>query len=360
MDRNNSAKIVAVDLFCGGGVSTGLALACETLERDVRLIAVNHWTKAIQTHSQNHPWAEHHNAKVEELHPPSIVGDDDLDLLVAGPECTHFSSARGGKPVTEQQRASPWHVVDWVQKTRPTHVLIENVPELKSWGPIDSDGQPTRNGKTFQAWVNSIHSLGYSVDWKVLNAADYGDATSRERLFVIGRRDRKVVYPEPTHAEEGHADRAEWRSAAEIIDWSDLGDSIWTRSRPLSNNTMRRVGKGIHQHCGDRLTPYADAVAEIEPEDIKLMQDDIVAVDNIERAADERDDPFLVKGPVSSPDTDDRGGVSTLIMGQHSGARAKDASESSVPTITKTGAIHLIHTEPFILPRNGAFRGLQQ
>jgi len=124
-----------------------------------------------------------------------------VDLLVGGPECTHFSSARGGKPVTEQKRASPWHVVDWVQKTRPDHILIENVPELESWGPVDDDGQPTRNGETFDAWINALHSLGYSMDWDVLNAADYGDATKRRRLFIVGQREGRASFPEPSHSE---------------------------------------------------------------------------------------------------------------------------------------------------------------
>jgi len=94
-----SDRIQAVDLFCGGGgFSTGLALACEDLGHDVDLMAVNHWTTAIETHEQNHAWAEHRNAKVEELHPPDVVEPGEVDLLVASPECTHFSVARGGRP----------------------------------------------------------------------------------------------------------------------------------------------------------------------------------------------------------------------------------------------------------------------
>jgi len=361
MSAENKDKIVAVDLFCGGGgFSTGLALACEELEHDVRLIAVNHWTKAIQTHKQNHPWAEHHNAKVEELHPPAIVGDDDLDLLVAGPECTHFSSARGGKPVNEQKRASPWHVVDWIQKTRPTNVLVENVPELKSWGPIDEDGQPTRNGETFRAWVDSIHSLGYSVGWKVLNAADYGDATTRERLFVVARRNRKATHPTPTHAEDGHGGREEWRSAAEIIDWSDRGSSVWSRTRPLSNNTMQRIAEGIRQHCDDRLTKFADTVAALDPDDLERMQENVVPISQVEAASEERDEPFIVQAPALVPDGGEPStGMSVpMVMGQQSNARALDAEEQPLPTIATRGAIHYIHVDGFVKPRNLPQRGI--
>ena len=347
--------LVAVDLFCGGGgFSTGLALACENLDLDVRLIAVNHDTDAIETHRRNHAWAEQHNAKVEELHPPAIVGEDDVDLLVAGPECTHFSSARGGKPVNEQRRASPWHVVDWVQKTRPDSLLVENVPELKSWGPIDDDGQPTRNGETFQAWIDAMHSLGYSMDWDVLNAADYGDATSRRRLFVVGRRGCRATHPEPTHAEDAHADRKPWRAAAEIIDWSDRGDSIWTRSKPLSNNTMVRIAKGIRDHCGDDLAAYADIVAELTPQDVEEMQADPVPVAEVSEAAEDRESPFLVESPAVASD-----GGTPMVMGQHSNAQAKDAREDPVPTIATRGAIHCIHAaQAFVKPRNLPQRGI--
>jgi len=355
--RTESESLTAIDLFCGGGgFSTGLALACEELDMDARLIAVNHDTDAIETHRRNHPWAEQHNAKVEELHPPNVVGDDDVDLLVAGPECTHFSSARGGKPVNEQRRASPWHVVDWVQKTRPDGLLIENVPELKSWGPIDEDGQPTRNGETFEAWTDALHSLGYSIDWDVLNAADYGDATSRRRLFVVGRRDQRATHPDPTHARNPgeDSDLEPWRPAAEVIDWSDRGSSIWTRSRPLSNNTMERIANGLREHCGERVAEYADVISDLTPEDVEAMQDDVVAPEDVADAADDRDSPFLVKAETAAVAADGGTPQSTsMVMGQHSNARARDASEEPVPTIATRGAIHCIHAEQaFVKPRN--------
>ncbi|MDL0127093.1 DNA (cytosine-5-)-methyltransferase [Halobacterium salinarum] len=374
-DGRGDKHLTAVDLFCGGGgFSTGLALACEDLGHDVRLVAVNHDTDAVETHRRNHPWAEQHNAKVEELHPPNVIGDDDVDLLVAGPECTHFSSARGGKPVNEQRRASPWHVVDWVQKTRPDALLVENVPELKSWGPIDEDGQPTRNGETFEAWVDALCSLGYSIDWDVLNAADYGDATSRRRLFVVGRRDRRATHPEPTHARDPDGDLEPWRPAAEVIDWSDRGESVWARSRPLSNNTMQRIAKGIREHCGDDLAAYADVVASITPEDVEALQEDVVAsitpedvealqedvvpADRVADAADDREEPFLVEAEPAAVATDG-GEPTSMVMGQHSNARARDASEEPVPTIATRGAIHCIHAEQaFVKPRNGPQRGL--
>ncbi|NLV14334.1 DNA cytosine methyltransferase [Haloarcula argentinensis] len=344
--------IVAVDLFCGGGgLSTALAQACEELDREVELVAVNHWGKAIETHERNHPWATHLNAKIEELHPPDVVEPGSVDILIAAPECTHFSTARGGKPVTEQARASPMHVLDWVGKLQPQTVLLENVPEFQSWGPI-VDGEPTRDGTKFDAWKAQLEADRYSVRHTKLNAADYGDATSRRRFFVMARRDYRPSFPERTHSDEAD-DLPDYRPAADIIDWSDTGTSIWTRSRPLSNNTMQRIAEGIRQHCHDELEPYADTVAAITPADIEAMQDDIVAVDALEQAVDERDDPFLVAGPAL-----DGGDGTAMVMGQHSNARALDADDSPVPTIATRGAIHKIQVDPFVLPRNGSRGGL--
>ena len=370
-DGTNQETVTAVDLFCGGGgLSTALAEACEDLERDVELVAVNHWTKAIETHKQNHPWATHLNAKVEELHPPDIVEPGTVDILIAAPECTHFSTARGGKPVNEQARASPMHVLDWVGKLQPDTILLENVPEFESWGPI-VDGEPTRDGSKFEAWKAQLEADRYSVQHTKLNAADYGDATSRRRFFVMARRDYRPEFPEPTHCDEDPT-KPDRRPAAEIIDWSDPGESLWMRSRPLSNNTMIRIAEGIRQNCDETLEPFADALEEFGTQrdidqhgkDVVLtsdLQDDVVDVENIDEAVEERDEPFLVRGPAKIPDTDidETAGLCVpMVMGQHSGARAKDATEEPVPTVATKGAIHYIDAEAFVLPRNGAFRGL--
>jgi len=345
--------IHAVDLFCGaGGTLEGLAQACDELGYDLDVTAVNHWETAIETHRRNHPSGEHHVSKVEELHPPDVAGES-IDILIAAPECTHFSVARGGKPVNEQKRASPWHVLDWVEKLRPENVLLENVRELKSWGPIDEDGSPTRNGKIFETWIDAFHALGYSVDWEVLNAADYGDPTTRKRLFVVGRRGRRASFPEPTHSQDGaEPGTDEWRSAAEIIDWSDVGESVWARDRPLVNNTMQRIAEGIRQHCDDRLEPFADAVAELGKADVGALQEDVVDAAALPDAAADREGPFLVRAPVLEAD-----GGRPFLLGQQSGATARDIREPC-PTVATRGAIGLYDPEAFVLPRNGAYRGL--
>lgn len=371
-EQGESDVVKAVDLFCGaGGTLEGLSQACDDLGLELQVTAVNHWDTAIKTHKQNHPNGDHHISKVEELHPPDVAGDD-VDVLIASPECTHFSIARGGKPVNEQKRASPWHVLDWVEKLCPENVLLENVRELKSWGPIDDDGQPTRNGDIFETWINAFHSLGYSVDWNVLNAADYGDPTTRKRLFVIGRRGQRASFPDPTHSEDGVEPGTEpWRTAEEIIDWSDAGESLWQRDRPLVNNTMQRIAEGIRRHCDDELKPFADAVAELEKDDVKEMQKNVVDVDDLHEVVEQRCEPFLVKYYGTSTAKSVRSPMDTItaqggkyalctpyLLGQQSGATPRSIPDAPVPTVATKGAIGFYHPEAFVLPRNGSRGGL--
>jgi DNA (cytosine-5)-methyltransferase 1 len=367
--EEKSGEVRAVDLFCGaGGTLEGLSQACDDLGRELRVTAVNHWETAIETHKQNHPNGDHYISKVEELHPPDVAGDEDIDVLIASPECTHFSIARGGKPVNEQKRASPWHVLDWVEKLRPENVLLENVRELKSWGPVDDDGQPTRNGDIFETWINAFHSLGYSVDWKVLNAADYGDPTTRKRLFVIGRRGQRASFPEPSHSEGGEEPETEpWRAADEIIDWSDLGESLWQRDRPLVNNTMKRIAEGIRRHCDDELEPFADAVGDLGKDDVEAMQENAVDVGELPEVVEERCEPFLVKYYGTSTAKSVRSPMDTItaqggkyalctpyLLGQQSGARPRAIDEKPAPTVATSGAIGFYTPETFVLPRNGS------
>lgn len=356
--------IRAVDLFCGaGGLSTGLALACEELNRDVELIAVNHWRTAITTHERNHPWARQLNAKVEELHPPAVISGEatTIDLLVAAPECTHFSTARGGKPVNEQQRASPWHVLDWLDKLDVQNIVLENVPEFTRWGPINEDGTPTRNGDIFEAWINSLHALGYSVDWQILNAADYGDPTTRKRLFVVGRKGNRAEFPAPTHSSnEDEPGTDPWRPASEIIDWGDTGESIWQRSRPLVNNTMQRIAEGIRRHCDDRLEPFADMVGTMGKNEVTQLQDEIVPATDAAATAENRDRPFLVKGSMLVPvPLEPSGRCVSYLLGQHGGSRPRATDAMPVPTIATRGAIGLYQSQTVLLPEDEASQARQ-
>ncbi|HEX4954784.1 MAG TPA: DNA cytosine methyltransferase [Thermoanaerobaculia bacterium] len=244
----------AVDLFCGaGGTSLGLARACQALGRPVDLVAINHWPRAVETHRLNHPWARHHCARVESFDPRQAVPGGEVDLIVAGVECTHHSRARGGRPMSDQSRASAWAVIHWAEALRVRDILVENVTEFTQWGPLDEDGKPIRErrGDTFRAFVRALESLTYRVEWRILNCADYGDPTTRRRLFLRARLGKGPIdWPQPSHAPEAEGGLRPWRTAREIIDWSDLGDSIFARRKPLAKRTLARIEVGIRRFCG--------------------------------------------------------------------------------------------------------------
>lgn len=252
--RRRKQKVA--DLFCGaGGTSLAIKEACDELRLDMELVVVNHWDVAIATHQQNFPQARHYCQDIGTVRPPAAVPEGYLDLLTASPTCTHHSRARGGKPTSDQQRMDPWHVVTWLTELRVKRLLIENVPEFVDWGPVDArTGRPirSRKGEYFRAWVRAIEGLGYKVTWRVdINAADYGDATTRVRFFLMARNDGKPLrWPEPTHARVPtqtlfHRPLEKWRAAREIIDWNLKGTSIFNRPRPLAPATLARIYAGI-------------------------------------------------------------------------------------------------------------------
>lgn len=251
--------IRAADLFCGaGGTSSGLLDACADMGRRLNLLAINHWPVAIETHSANHPYAEHLCESLDVVDPRKVVPGGRLDILVASPECTHHSNARGGKPMSDQSRASAWHVARWAEALSIQSILIENVREFRDWGPLDSRGRPLkrRKGELYHAFLNTLRAMGYTVEDRILNAADYGDPTSRRRLFIIARKGgrQRVTWPEPSHSAKGaetlFGRLPAYRTAREIIDWGNKGQSIFNRARPLSPNTMRRILAGLEKFSG--------------------------------------------------------------------------------------------------------------
>jgi len=196
-------KFLVADLFCGaGGTFTGIVQAADAAGKKVHVTAVNHWERAVETHAANHPSAAHFCQDLTRLKPGEAVPGGRLDLLVASPECTHHSNARGGKPKNDQSRASAWVVLEWVNALRIDRVMIENVPEFTSWGPLGANGSPlkSRKGETFHSFIKALESSGYTVSYKILNSADYGAATSRRRLFIQAAKGRRpIVWPNPSH-----------------------------------------------------------------------------------------------------------------------------------------------------------------
>ena len=244
--------ILVADLFCGaGGSSTGARQAIEQLGRKMDLVCINHWDRAIETHKRMHPEARHYCQDVASARPIECVPGGKLDLLMASPTCTYHSRARGGRPTSDQQRMDPWHVVTWLTELKVDRLIIENVPEFVDWGPVDhKTGKPikAKKGQYFREWIATLERLDYRVEWKFLNCADYGDATTRKRFFLMGRKRNRIRWPEPTHAKEPAHDllapRQKWRPARECIEWSLKGRSIFGRKHPLAPRTVQRIYAG--------------------------------------------------------------------------------------------------------------------
>jgi len=253
-------KVLVADLLCGaGGSSTGCQRACDELGLEMELVAVNHWPTAIATHSLNHPKARHYVQDISTVRPHILVPEGYLDLLMASPTCTHHSVARGGKPTSDQQRSDPWHIITWLTELRVKRIIIENVWEFIKWGPVDPVTMKPikdREGEYFNAWIDTVRRIGFEdLDWRKLNAANYGDATTRSRFIMKGYSYRRQVGWAPlTHAKrpaDGVAlvpSLQPWRPAREIIDWNIRGRSIFNRKKDLAPKTLARIWAGAIKH----------------------------------------------------------------------------------------------------------------
>lgn len=240
-----------IDLFCGaGGSSTGALRAAVRLGIEIEMLAINHWEKAIDTHALNHPDVHHMHEDLGAIDPRKAVDEiamgRTIDILWASPECTEFSYSRGGKPIFGQSRATAWHPLRWMDQLNIKKVIIENVSSFRAWGPSDANGKPIkkRRGETYRQYLDMIRSMGYTVEARVLNAADYGAAQARRRLFIIavkGSR-KKIRWPQSTHAPAGSLPGLlPYRGAKEIIDWSIRGKSIFNRKKPHAQKTLERI-----------------------------------------------------------------------------------------------------------------------
>lgn len=252
---------LVIDNFAGGGgASTGIELG---LGRPVD-IAINHDPEAVAMHDINHPHTKHFCESVWEVDPRVVVDGRPVDLCWFSPDCKHFSKAKGGAPVKKEIRGLAWVAIRYAATVKPKVIMLENVEEFVTWGPLATDGRPCpkNKGRTFSSFVNALRRLGYQVDWRELRACDYGAPTIRKRLFLIARCDgQPIVWPEPTHgdpaSEAVKAKRLKpWRTAAEIIDWSLPCPSIFERKRPLAEATMRRIARGIQRYVLESAAPF--------------------------------------------------------------------------------------------------------
>lgn len=363
------------DLFCGaGGTSTGAIEAAQAAGFDVKLTAVNHWPIAVATHERNHPGSRHFCVSVDDLNPRSIYGPGELDLLWASPECTHHSRARGGKPMSDQSRATGHCVTRWAEALQPSTILVENVPEFLDWGPLGTDGKPlkSKKGSTFKAWVGMLESLGYKVAWRLLRAADFGDPTTRTRLFVQAVRGRrKIVWPNPTHAKPDGSSQTglfgevpRWRNARDIIEWDRPGKSIFARKKPLAPNTMARIMDGLR-----RFGIQPSVVVMENGSRVFSIEEPLRTITTAKGGAMGLAEPYLVqlrgtsdshlKSSARSVETPvgtvSAGGihhalVQPCLLPQQSDGRLRPVSEP-VPAVATRGAIALV--EPYLVEYYG-------
>lgn len=267
---------IVVDNFAGGGgASTGIEMA---LGRSPE-IAINHDPDAISMHTVNHPETEHYCESVWDIVPRDVVAGRPVGLVWLSPDCKHFSKAKGSTPVSKKIRGLAWVTLRWAATVRPRVIMLENVEEFQTWGPllIDSEGNarpdPAKKGRTFNSFINALRRQGYRVEWRELRACDYGTPTIRKRLFLIARRDgAPIVWPKPTHGEPASAEvkagkLLPWPTAADVIDWSIPCPSIFLTQeeakaqglnvkRPLAEATMRRIAKGVERFVIDAAEPF--------------------------------------------------------------------------------------------------------
>jgi DNA (cytosine-5)-methyltransferase 1 len=328
-------------------------MAANALNADLELIAINHWSIAIDTHKLNHPKAKHLCTGLDSVDPRKLVPGGRLKILCASPECTHHSNARGGRPMGDQSRSSAWHILRWAEALYIDSILIENVKEFQSWGPLGVNGRPIKRlrGALFEQFIASLRALGYNLDWRVLNCADYGDPTSRERLFVIARRGNKTIrWPEPTHIPVSKVvtgklfkeTRKPWRTAREIIDWSIPSRSIFDRKKPLAENTLLRIEAGLRKFCGIRIDLRQCVAANVKPF-LVVMQNNRDAV-----SLDEPLPTVMTSGAHFAL-------CEPFVIGQQSGAAPRSTKEP-LPTVATGGAISI--TQPFMMAIDQAGGGV--
>lgn len=359
-------KMLVADLLCGaGGSSTGAQRALKDLGLEMELVCVNHWPTAIETHTLNHPEARHYVQDISTVRPHILVPEGYLDLLMASPTCTHHSVARGGKPTSDQQRSDPWHIITWLTELRVKRIIIENVWEFCGWGPVDvRTGKPvaSRKGEYFHAWIETIKRLGFEPEWRKLNAADYGDATTRQRFILMARSDgRKVHWPMPTHQKRDEAKvdlfggTKPWRPAREIIDWQIKGKSIFNRKKPLAPKTLARI--------------YAGAVKFGWPEPFLVVLRNHMAAQGLDKPLPAimangthigLAEPVIVNMKKATAPGTSKVPLPTMtsasshiaiaepvIMNGRKGNQALPVSEAPIPTLDTKGGVWL--AEPFVL-----------
>ena len=348
---------LVVDNFAGGGgASTGIEMATG---RSVD-IAINHDPDAIAMHKANHPGTKHYCENVWDIDPKEACNGRPVGLAWFSPDCTHFSRAKGGKPVDKNIRGLAWVTLRWAYEVRPRVIMLENVPEIQTWGPLGEDGRPIkeRAGETFDAFCCMLgksgyprnspaflemcealnispdseqartisDGLGYDVQYRILRSCDYGAPTTRTRFYMIARcDDEPIVFPEPTHGKG----RTPYRTAAEIIDWNVPAKSIFERDKPLAENTLKRIARGIKKFVIDNPEPFivGDNAASIIQYHSETSTDEVRGQELTE--------------PLMTVDTSPRYALSVAhIMKNYGGGYTGAGSAADAPLDTVTAKDH--------------------
>ncbi|GAB0079386.1 DNA cytosine methyltransferase [Pseudomonas syringae] len=373
---------IVVDFFCGGGgAGTGLEMG---LGRPVN-VAKNHSPQAISMHTVNHPSARHFTTDVFDGDPDTECGGKAVGWFHMSPDCTHHSQAAGGQPRKREIRNLSWIGIKWAGMKRPRVISLENVKQILQWGrliakrdkatgrvvTLDQVPHPTKKGKTtnriaspgervpvsnqflvpdpkhrgrtWRRFVALLEGMGYIVDWKVIKACDFGAPTSRERLFMIARCDgRPIVWPEPTHAKIPVKGQQKWRTAAECIDFSDLGKSIFGRKKDLAEATLRRVAKGMKKFVIDNPTPFIVPIANWSGETVQSVNDPLRTVTSYPKGG-----AFSVVSPIIAPAT-------------HQGSDRINDPLAPLPTITCANRGELTLISPTLIQSGYGEREGQQ
>ena len=329
---------IVVDFFCGGGgAGTGLEMG---LGRAVN-VAKNHSPQAISMHTVNHPGAQHFTTDVFEGDPDTECGGKAVGWFHMSPDCTHHSQAAGGQPRKREIRNLSWIGLKWAGMKRPRVISLENVKQILQWGrliakrdkatgrvvtldqiphpskkgattnrvaapgeqvPVSNQflvPDPKQRGRTWRRFVALLEGMGYVVEWKVIKACDYGAPTSRERLFMIARCDGEpIVWPEPTHAKNPAKGQQKWKTAADCIDFTDLGKSIFGRKKDLAPATLRRVAKGMKKFVIDSAAPFIVPIANWSGETVQSADEPLRTVTSYPKGG-----AFSVVSPIIAPAT---------------------------------------------------------
>tara|TARA_R110002111_G_scaffold38054_2_gene72678 strand:+ start:1781 stop:3595 length:1815 start_codon:yes stop_codon:yes gene_type:complete len=370
----NYANDLRIDLFAGGGgASTGTEMATG---KPVD-IAVNHSDNAISMHRLNHPHTQHFTCDVYEVKPHQVTGGRRVAHLHASPDCTHHSQAAGGQPCSSASRSLSWVICMWGGQAQPAMITMENVKQIRNWGPliakrckttgrvvttdritcpktgkpinrVAAPGErvpvqqqflipdPKRRGQTWRAFLKHLQGLGYQVEHKLLRACDFGAATTRERLFLVARRDGlPICWPEPTHFEHPKRGQKRWPAAADHIDFTLPSKSIFDRPRPLAEATLRRIAKGIQRFVLDTAQPFIVPIANWSTENLHPVSEPLRTITGSPKGG-----AFALTSAVIAPAT-------------HQGSDRIHDPRNPLPTITCANRGELMVASPILVGAGG-------